>query len=300
VIVRIVVYIAAALVLSTWAGVVGAACSQAEIERLETEVKSLDERLAAIDDELAGLTAEMERITTGIDEEKRSGDPGLNPFKRRRLEGLLRKSRAKAEEMDLFNRQRRAVATDREAAATTLRDCYNDALTTLLASLLEAVQTRHFDLARSHFESINQLEEKLRALGVNETTAGYPTISEGFIAQSMADEADAAFLYDTMQDLLDKAMRDSSRVERELQKTRESIRLKQNLIDLVNEAADGGVEGSSFFEEFGVEAVAFEIEELKKEESALTEALDRATRAIAYYRDRIVLVETILKQRREK
>jgi hypothetical protein len=268
-----------------------AQCTPAEIATAEANLQSVETDIADIDSSMSLREAELDAITAQIEpvrEEARS-----NPLKRRRLESLLGESRAKARELEALSADRSALQARRTSIAGQLRTCYGDSLSASLGRLVESIRRRQFDLAREQLVAVQKLEDRIARLGPGGTTAeDYPVISDEFIERSLDSAADRLFLIDTIEDLLDKALADSAAAAVRLSELEESIQLKKDLLRLVTEARQGGLDRGAFFESFGRDDVGRDIKELEAEAAGVESALAEAVRAIAYYRDHRVRLTT--------
>lgn len=275
----------------------GQNCAPAEIERNEKRVETIGARIGAIDERLSVLSTELDGISRDIDLEKSRG--GSNPFRYNRLQKLLKQSRAKAASMEALSRERGGLERKQRRLVESLRACYGDSLDNALVTLLDAVRRREYPRAAEQMETIKTIESRLAQLSVEESEAVYPRISETFISAALPRESERAFLLDTIRDLLERAERDSTRIRRKLNDVVKSIRLKRDLIALIEEAGRGGVEGGAFFEEFNSEDVQGEIDRLAAEAARLRAALDKTREAAVYYRGRVTFVEQLIQDDRE-
>jgi hypothetical protein len=283
----------ACLLCTVYSPVLAGDCSTTGVKRAETELAAMDERIGILERELAQMSVEMKALASQIDAEKAGGEGGINPFRRRRLENLLKESRTKATAMEPLTSEKSRLENDRARVVSVLRECYGESLRLSLADLLAAVRTRQYQQARSHMETVNAIEGKLKRLEAKERQGTYPRISDEFISDALASVEERSFLLDTMRDLREKAERDQGLIKRKQNEVRESIQLKQDLLDLIDEA-EGGGDGAAFFDEFSAEGVALDLVHLKKEAEHYKSALKTIKQAIDYYRERIVFLNKLL------
>jgi len=268
------------------------ACSPTEIDSLAAVIEERDGELKELDAKLAALRDRLGAVTREIGKEK-AGRPGSRGvLSRMRIEKLLKKSRSLSDEMEALARLKSRRRSARMSARGRLRACLEKLVAAGWANVLEAIRDHRFEDARTALESTRNLEGRLSDLGDHDVPRReYPLFTEDVIRNYLRTEDDRRFLMGMMWDQMDKALRDSSVLARKRSEARTLITQKRDLLALLDEAEDAGVEGASFFDDFDKEELTFEIKQLEEREGEITSALEKAREAIAYYLEHIRFIE---------
>lgn len=259
-------------------------CSPESIEQLESLIRSVNGQFVLLEARLDSLQTVMSARSTEILEAQGHAN---NIRARRKLSRLLKDSRDLADHMNAENTRRRDLREQRGDAANRLSECYSMLLNESLQALAGAVRRREVALAETLLDNVQLFENKARDIASLQQTVVRPGLSEEFIAAAPRSELDREFLLDTLRDLHEKAVRDSSDTLSRLESERATLQLKQELRDLLGEAGMTGMDGRGFFENLGSSDIDLEIVELERRVRGLEDALSALQAATIYYQDTI-------------
>ncbi len=267
------------------------ACSVAEIDSLQNEMKITYSTLEKMEVDLETKSTALNDLALKIEKDRANINNRSNPIKRFRLENLLRKFRALSDDMNNLHREKAAVETGASVQKNRMQICLRLMLKKGWQNLFVLLKEGSFDKARSAMEDLGQLESKLKQIDRKRREMEYPVFSETMLADYMNSEEDGFLFKDMVLDMMDKASRDSAALAENLDEMKGIIKQKSDLLSLLDEAEEAGVQGGSFFGDFDKEELAFEINVLKKDASGIEDGLKKAEEAIAYYRKYVFFME---------
>jgi hypothetical protein len=275
-----------------------AQCDERTVTRNESDLAAITSAIDIYQSDIDSLRQAVSSLAARADAVRPRAS--TDRAARRELDRLLRESRTLSTAVDKLAAEQRSERERGAPIAAALRACYIGELQQVTSQLQTLLSADQLDAARPLVQRSSELELKLEDLdarfGEASDAASYPRLSEEFIRSSLTSVEQRSLVLGSMRDLLDGAQRDSLMASQRVNETGQRVQLKTDLLKLLDRRRASGIGDGGFFEEFRREEIELEVEELRVAQARWTAALRDATAAMAYYRDRVALLERLIRE----